>query len=166
MPADASSRSSLSSCSALAVEEEPCQGQSQRAAQNQPYDNNLEHDPHFVPPDVALSPHSHSSPPSAFLPSVGAQVLPLIHGKNWSGPGRQCGARVIPVRCGAHAGRGGAIRVSRSQWRLFASMNARSDAGTSSCSTKRRRNSSAISTVTLRDQPCEVLKATMRAGFS
>ena len=34
-----------------------------------------------------------------------------------------------------HAGRGGAIRVKRSQWRLFVSMNARSDAGTSSCST-------------------------------
>ena len=52
------------------------------------------------------------------------------------------------------------------QCRLAASKNLRSEAGTSSYSMKRRRTSSAMSTVASRDQPLAVLKATMRTGSS
>src|ERR1700733_797522 len=52
------------------------------------------------------------------------------------------------------------------QRRLVASKNLRTDSDTSSYSTKRRRSSSATSTVTSRDQPSAVLKATIRTGLS
>jgi hypothetical protein len=50
------------------------------------------------------------------------------------------------------------------QRRTAISKNSCTERGTSSYSAKRRRNSSAISTVTSRDQPSAVLKATMRTG--
>jgi hypothetical protein len=54
----------------------------------------------------------------------------------------------------------------RPQCRLAVSKNLRTEAGTSSYSTQRRRSSSAMSKVTSRDQPSAILKATMRTGFS
>ena len=45
------------------------------------------------------------------------------------------------------------------------SKNSCTERGTSSYSGKRRRSSSAISTVTSRDQPSAVLKATIRTGW-
>jgi hypothetical protein len=52
----------------------------------------------------------------------------------------------------------------QTQRRTAISKKACTERGTSSYSAKRRRSSSAISTVTSRDQPSAVLKATMRTG--
>ena len=57
------------------------------------------------------------------------------------------------------------MRIRPQRARLAVSRNSCTEAGTSSYSAKRLRSSSAISTVTSRDQPWAVLKATMRTGL-